>query len=67
MTDTRSDGEALQGTLALSEEPMTMTASGIRRSQHGEICDPLPGSMEDFLLDRYRQALEDPLTGRRIR
>jgi hypothetical protein len=46
---------------------MTMTASGIRRFQHGEIGDPLPGSMEDVLLDRFSKKLEDPLTGRRIR
>ena len=67
MMDPRSDGGPMQEALNGAEEPVTMNPSGIVFSKHGEIRDPLPGSMDEFLLDRFSTTLEDPRTGRRIR
>jgi hypothetical protein len=35
--------------------------------EDGDTSGPLPGSLEEFLLDRFGTTLEDPRTGRKVR
>lgn len=67
MTDLHCDGGPIPESLEHSEATVETNSSGILCSEHGEMSDPLPGSMEEFILDRFSTKLEDPHTGRRIR
>ena len=67
MTDLHCDGGPIPESFEHSEATVGTNSSGILHSAHGEMSDPLPGSMEEFIRDRFSTKLEDPRTGRRIR
>ena len=67
MTDLHCDGGPIPESLEGSEATVETNSSGSLCSEHGETSDPLPGSMEEFIRDRFSTKLEDPHTGRRIR
>jgi len=67
MTDRCSGGGSIQGVFTGSEEPVKLNSGGIPLSEHEETFQPLSGSREEVLLDRFSTTLEDPRTGRRIR
>lgn len=67
MTDSPGDQAPTQDSLESSEETVKASSNGTLCSEHGETSDPLPGSIEEFIRDRFSTKLEDPHTGRRIR
>lgn len=67
MADPRGDQAPTQDSPESSEETVETSSSGTLCSEHGEMSDPLPGSVEEFIRDRFSTKLEDPHTGRRIR
>ena len=67
MTDPRCDAVLTPESLEGSEATVETNSGGSLCSEHGETSDPLPGSMEEFIRDRFSTKLEDPHTGRRIR
>jgi len=66
MTDPRGDQAPTQDSLEGSEAIVKTNSSGILCSEHGETSDSLPGSIDEFLYDRFSTKLEDPRTGRKV-
>lgn len=60
--DKRSIPESRERTIA----PVEPNSSDNRYCEYDERSDPFPGSIEEFLLDRFSTKLEDPRTGRKI-
>ena len=60
--DKRSIPESRERTIA----PVEPNSSDNRYCEYDERSNPFPGSIEDFLLDRFSTKLEDPRTGRKI-
>ena len=65
MTDLHCDGGPIPDSPERSEATADTNSSGIFHSKHSEMSDPLPGSMEEFIRDRFSTKLEDPRTGRK--
>jgi len=66
MTDPGCDEGLTQGSLEGSEAIEGTNSSSILCSEHGETSDLLPGSIEEFIRDRFSTKLEDPHTGRKL-
>ena len=66
MTDTGCDHAPIQDALEGSEEITGTSSSKTLCAEHGETSDSLPGSVEEFIRDRFSTKLEDPRTGRKV-
>ena len=67
MKDLHCDGGPIPESLEHSEATVGTNFSDILHVEHGETNAPLPGSIEEFIRDRFSTKLEDPRTGRKIR
>ena len=66
MTDPQGDQAPTQDSLESAEDTVGTSSSGILYSEQGETSDSLPGSIEEFIRDRFSTKLEDPHTGRKV-
>lgn len=66
MTDPQGDQAPTQDSLESAAETVETSSSGALCSEHGETSDSLPGSIEEFIRDRFSTKLEDPHTGRMV-
>lgn len=66
MTDLHRDEKPIPESLERTIATVEPSSSGNRYCEYDERSDPFPGSIEEFLLDRFSTKLEDPRTGRKI-
>ena len=66
MTDPQGDQAPIQDSLESSEDTVGTSPGGTLCSEQGETSDSLPGSIEEFIRDRFSTKLEDPHTGRKV-
>ena len=66
MTDPRCDQAPTQDFLESAAETVGTSSGGALCSEQGETSDSLPGSIEEFIRDRFSTKLEDPHTGRKV-
>ena len=67
MKDLHCDEGPIPESLEHSEATVGINFSDILHAEHGETNAALPGSIEEFIRDRFSTKLEDPRTGRKIR
>jgi len=66
MTDLHRDEKPIPESLERTIATVEPDSSDNRYCEYDERSDPFPGSIEEFLLDRFSTKLEDPRTGRKI-
>lgn len=67
MTNPCPDGDPMPEASTAADQAVPSHAGGIPLPEPDGAGQPLPGSLEEFLLDRFSTTLEDPRTGLRIR
>jgi len=67
MTDLHRDEKPIPESRERTITTAEPNSSDNRYCECDERSDPFPGSIEEFLLDRFSTKLEDPRTGRRVR
>ena len=66
MTDLHRDEKPIPESLERTITTVEPNSSDNRFCEYDERSDPLPGSIDEFLLDRFSTKLEDPRTGRKV-